>query len=207
MKFPYTPRYTASALAATLVLLITASPVSAQLTPRLEAVAANQEYRNLELELALFKFEGDKKYGRKTAGVKPILKRSSRDADASATESLPSGELVVVCVLASQTGTLTLWSQMDDQQPVKIYPNKFTAAVQGAGRIDADEEVCVGHTKEFRLRVAGKEGQIDKVYAHWAPQASGQLDDGDFPAIGRSTRVPKSAATYASTTLQFRVGR
>jgi len=189
-------------------LLVTAlSSASAQVGPKLEAVASNQEYGSLALDLTLFEFEGEKSYGRKGSGNKLIAKRTSRDADAGPAQTLPVGKLVVACVYASQSGTLTLWSQIDDQRPVKIFPNEFTTAVKGAGQIAADSEVCVGNTQEFRLRVSGSDGQLDKIYAHWAPQAGGQLEPGDFPAIGRSARASKSAATYASSTVQFRVGR
>lgn len=177
------------------------------LTPKMEAVAANQEYAGLALELALYEYEGDKSYGRSATTSKVIAKRSSADADAGAQSVVPLRKLVVACVHASQSGTVTLWSQLDDQQPIKIYPNKFTQAIQGAGRIAANEEVCVGHTKEFRLRVTGNEGQLDKIYVHWAPDASAQLDQNDFPVIGRAVRATKSAATYASATVQFKVGR
>jgi len=177
------------------------------LVPKLEAVAANQEYRGLTLELTMYEYEGDRRYGRQGTASKVITKRSSSDPDPGPEVELPMGKQVVICVFASQTGTLTLWSQLDDKQPDKVYPNAFTPTVKGAGPITANEEVCVGHTPEFRLRVSGQTGQVDRVYAHWAPVHGGQLDASDFPAIGRAARTTRSAATYGSATVQFRVSR
>jgi len=192
-----------------LVLCATqASPVHAQaMSGRLEAVATTQAYSGLSLELVMFEYEDGKTYGRQGTAKKVITKSASGDAAASAEVQLPLGKDVVICVWASQAGTLTLWSQIDDKRPDKIYPNSRTPSVKGAGPIKANEEVCVGHTPEFRFRVTGQPGQLDKVYAHWAPPTGGQLNPEDFPAIGRSAPAPGATATYASATVQFRIGR
>jgi hypothetical protein len=196
--------YLLLALTATLIMGFAAN--AQVLAPKLEAVATNQAYIGLTLELAMYEYEGDRRYGRQATGSKVITKRSSSDPDPGPAVELPIGKQVVICVFASQTGTLTLWSQLDDQQPDKIYPNAFTPSVKGAGPINANEEVCVGDTPAFRLRVAGQPGQLDRVYAHWAPLTGGQLDASDFPAIGRAARSSRTAATYGSATVVFRVG-
>lgn len=186
-----------------------AAPGFAQMAPKLEPVAASQEFPNLALELSLYKYENGKVYGRKTSGQpnagKLLGKGAARDTDTTQAESLRIGEAVVACVYASRAGTLTIWSQLGAAPPIKVYPNKYTPSAAGAGRIGSDEEVCVGQAQDFRLRVAGKAGEIDKVYAHWAPDMSAQLAESDFPAIGRAARASKATATYASSTVQFRI--
>ena len=185
------------------------SQTNSRLEP--EPVAAVQDYRGMNLELTLYKYEDGKTYGgaksAQTNNSKLLASKASRDGGGQeATATVAIGERVVACVTSSQAGTLTLWSQLDDQPPVKIYPNKFTTSVSaGSAAVTAGNEVCVGHNSEFRLRVAGQPGQTDKVYAHWAPDASGQLETTDFPAIGRSARVQRSAATYASVTVAYKL--
>jgi hypothetical protein len=175
--------------------------------PRLEAVAATQAYSGLSLELVMYEFESGKTYGRQGTAKKVIAKSSSGDAAAAPEVQLPLGRDVVICVWASQAGTLTLWSQVDDKRPDKIFPNARTPSIKGASPIQANEEVCIGHAQEFRFRVTGQAGQLDKVYAHWAPATGGQLNPEDFPAIGRSAPTPGGASTYASATVQYRIGR
>lgn len=183
------------------------TPAAAQSNARLETVADTQEYGDTALELNLYQFEGQRAYGRKASNQQPLAKRASRDVDAGQMPAVPAGTLVVACVYASRAGTLTLWSQMDDQRPVKVFPNRFTESVKGAGSIGADEEVCIGNTPEFRLRVAGVDGQVDRIYAHWAPTSGGQLGESDFPVIGKAPRASRSAASYASATVYLRVKR
>lgn len=176
-----------------------------------EPVAETQAYRDTTLELAIYEFEEGRAYGRKHAaksgGARLIAKRSSKDQDASEQGAIRVGASVVLCVYASQQGTLTIWSRVGDKKPAVVYPNQYTPSLQGAGPIGADEEVCVGHTKEFRLRVRGEDGQIDTVYAHWAPSSEGQLAANDFPEIGRSKSVGRSESKYGAATVRYRISK
>ena len=194
-------------------LLFFSGFASAQIASKLnpEAVSESQQFRDTTLELSVYLFEEGRSYGRRqsTQGAKaPLLvKKSSSDRSTGDSPSAKIGESVVLCVYSSHAGTLTLWSKVDDNQPVMVYPNQFTKSLQGAGPIGADEEVCIGDTSEFRLRVRGKDGQIDTIYAHWAPESGGQLGINDFPQIGKSTRVSRSAATHGAATVRYRISK
>lgn len=172
-----------------------------------EAVAETQAYRDTVLELSIYQFEEGRSYGRKSGGARLLAKKSSRDRDAGEPMNIRIGDSVVVCVYSSHQGTLTLWSKVGDKKPATVYPNQYTPALQGAGPIGADEEVCVGHTKEFRLRVRGEDGQIDTVYAHWAPGSEGQLEASDFPEIGRTKSVGRSESKYGAATVRYRISK
>jgi hypothetical protein len=123
-----------------------------------------------------------------------------------AVPELPVGSHVKICVTATATGYITLWSIDSRDEHVRIYPNDRAYQGRRGAPIQKDEPTCVGEGTDFQLQVEEPLGR-SQVYAHWTPTEETQLAATTYPDLGHSLRSANPPGEYASQTLEYIITR
>jgi hypothetical protein len=119
---------------------------------------------------------------------------------------LPVGSHVKICVTATATGYITLWSIDSQGAHVRIYPNERAYLGRRGAPIQQDVPVCVGEGTDFALAIDEPLG-LSKVYVHWTPTEEAQLDPSTYPELGQAPRSGNPPGQYASQTLEYVITR
>lgn len=140
---------------------------------------------SMQLELKRFDASGTR--------MEPVpLESPNAVGQQAAGSPLKAQDLAVICFTPTATGYASVWHHDYARQPVRIFPNAYSAAKGKASSVQAGERVCIGDQSDFRLRVTASQS-TQRVYIHWTASQDAQIGDDEFLQLDDRVRSARTS--------------